>query len=207
MADPKIAVVYYSSTGTIHALACAVAEGAEKAGAEARLRKVAELAGDDVVRSVPAWHEHLQATADVPEVTHDDLEWADGYVFGTPTRFGNVAAQMRQFIDTTSAIWQKGVLANKPAGGFTSAVSRHGGHESTLLSLYQTFMHWGAVIVPTGFIDEAASEHVGNPYGISVVADGKGLSDEVLEAARFQGRRIADMARALASTRNGAVAA
>ncbi|AYY15668.1 NAD(P)H:quinone oxidoreductase [Actinobacteria bacterium YIM 96077] len=198
MSAPRIAVVYYSSTGHIHALAHAAAEGAEKAGGEVRLRKVAELAPDDVVRSVPAWKEHLESTADVPEATLDDLEWADGYLFGTPTRFGNIAAQLRQFLDTTSPLWEKGALANKPASGFTSAETPHGGQEATLLSLYQTFMHWGSVVVPMGYIDPGASEHVGNPYGVSHLADGSRLDEKVLDAARYQGQRVTDMARALA---------
>ncbi|NED99506.1 NAD(P)H:quinone oxidoreductase [Phytoactinopolyspora halotolerans] len=207
MSDPRVTVVYYSSTGTIHALARAITEGAEKAGAETRLRRVAELAPDDVVRSVPAWHQHLEATRDIPVVTHDDLRWADGFIFGTPTRFGNVAAQVRQFIDTTSSIWQEGALADKAASGFTSAETPHGGHESTLISLYQVFMHWGAVIVPPGYVDDGASEHVGNPYGISVVAAENRPTQGELEAARFQGGRVTDAARALRAMRQQQAAA
>ncbi|WP_129668386.1 NAD(P)H:quinone oxidoreductase [Phytoactinopolyspora endophytica] len=206
MSDPRITIVYYSSTGTIHALAAAVAEGAEKAGAETRLRRVPELAPDEVVQSVSAWHEHLESTRDVPVATHDDLEWADGFLFGTPTRFGNVSAQLRQFIDTLSPAWQAGDLTDKAASGFTAAISPHGGHESTLISLYQTFMHWGAIIVSPGYIDDGASTHVGNPYGTSVVAGENSPSEGELEAARFQGRRVAEVARALSALRQPAAA-
>lgn len=196
-----IVVVYYSSTGTIHAMAQAVVEGAEKAGATVRLRKVAELAPDDVVRGVPGWHEHAEATADVPVVTPDDLRWADGFVFGTPTRFGNVAAQLRQFLDTLSPLWQEGALADKAASGFTAAATLHGGHESTLLSLYQTFMHWGAVVVPPGYTDDTVYAAGGNPYGVSAVAAASGPSDDSLAAASYQGSRVATMARALRTVR------
>lgn len=196
-----IVVVYYSSTGTVHALAEAVAEGATQAGATVRLRKVAELAPDEVIRGVPDWHAHATATADVPTVTHDDLRWADGYVVGTPTRFGNIAAQLRQFLDTLSPVWQEGALANKPASGFTAAASEHGGHESTLLSLYQTFMHWGAVVVPQGYTDDTVYAAGGNPYGVSAVQGPNGPSEGALAAARYQGRRVATMADALRALR------
>ncbi|PSL04644.1 NAD(P)H dehydrogenase (quinone) [Haloactinopolyspora alba] len=202
MSDPKIAVVYYSSTGTVHALANAVVEGAEKAGAQVRLRRVPELASDDVVRSVPEWAEHLEATKDVPFATHDDLEWADGFLFGTPTRFGNVAAQLRQFLDTLSPLWQEGTLADKPASGFTAAHNTHGGQETTLVSLYQTFMHWGSFIVPPGYTDESVFGAGGNPYGVSASVEDGALGDAVLDAARHQGRRVAETAQTLLAGRS-----
>lgn len=100
----NIAVIYYSATGNVHTLAQAVAEGAEKAGAEVRLRRAAELAPQSAIDGNPAWRDHADATADVPVASHDDLRWADAYAFGTPTRFGNVAAQLKQFIDTTGPL-------------------------------------------------------------------------------------------------------
>ncbi len=205
MSDPKITVAYYSSTGTIHAMASAVVEGAEKAGAEVRLRKAAESVSEDIIRGVPGWHEHAEATSDVPELAHADLEWADGYLFGTPTRYGNVAAQMRQFLDTLNPLFMEGKLANKPASGFTAASSVHGGQETTLISLYQTFMHWGAFIVPPGYTDEAVFAAGGNPYGASSTAEGGVPSETVLAASRHQGKRVAETARTLALGRAHAV--
>lgn len=163
----NIAVIYYSATGNVHHLAEAVAQGASVAGAEVRLRTVAELAPDTAVAGNPRWAAHAEATRDVGKASLEDLTWADGLVFGTPTRFGNVAAQLRQFLDTTGGLWAQGKLANKAVSGFTSAGSLHGGQESTLLSMYQVFMHWGAIIVPTGYTDASIDAAGGNPYGVS----------------------------------------
>ena len=139
----NIAVVYYSSTGNVHALAEGVATGAEETGAEVRLRRVGELAPADAIDSRPDWRAHLEATAQVPLASLEDLRWADGFAFGTPTRFGNVSAQLKQFLDTAGPLWAEGVLADKPATAFTSAITLHGGNESTLLALYNTMHHWG----------------------------------------------------------------
>ncbi|MFI6640287.1 NAD(P)H:quinone oxidoreductase [Streptomyces sp. NPDC050504] len=187
----KIAVVYYSSTGTVHQLAQAIAEGAEKAGAEVRLRRVPELAPDAAIDANPAWREHVDATQDVETATLDDLTWADAYALGSPTRFGNISSQLKQFIDTTGGLWQQGVMIDKPATAFTSAHNAHGGNESTLLALYNTFHHWGSVIVSPGFTDPVVYGAGGNPYGTSHAA-GSGAPDEnVLAAARYQGERLA----------------
>ena len=200
----RVAVVYYSSTGHVHQLAQAVAEGAESTGAEVRLRRVPELAPEEVIRSQDAWHEHYVATKEsVEEVTLDDLAWADGYAFGTPTRYGTPAAQLKQFIDTTGPLWAKGELANKPATAFTSAMNQHGGQESTILSLNNVFYHWGALIVAPGYTDPLLYASGGNPYGTSYVS-GQSVGDvdaAVLEGARYQGRRLAEFAEVLASTK------
>ena len=199
----RVAVVYYSSTGHVHQLAQAVAEGAESTGAEVRLRRVPELAPEEVIRSQDSWNEHHTATKDVvEEATLEDLAWADGYAFGTPTRFGTPAAQLKQFIDTTGPLWAKGELANKPATAFTSAMNQHGGQESTILSLNNVFYHWGALIVSPGYTDPLLYASGGNPYGTSYVA-GQDVGDvdaAVLEAARYQGRRVAEFAAVLAPT-------
>jgi NAD(P)H dehydrogenase (quinone) len=166
----KIAVIYYSATGTVRALAQAVAEGAAEAGAEVRLRPVAEP--------------DQQGEA----ATVDDLAWADAFAFGTPTRFGTPAAQLKQFIDQTVTLWRAGGLADKPVTAFTSAYNRHGGSEATILSLSNVFYHWGALIVPPGYTDPAVYAAGGNPYGTSAVS---GPTDEALDAARYQGRRLA----------------
>jgi NAD(P)H dehydrogenase (quinone) len=202
--QPKIAVIYYSSTGNVHALAEAIAEGAEEGGAEVRLRRVGELAPDAAIDSNPAWRAHADATAHIPVATHEDLLWADAYAFGTPARYGNVSSQLKQFIDTTAALWAAGELSDKPATAFTSAINRHGGNESTLLALYNTMHHWGAVIVPPGYTDQAVGAAGGNPYG-TAHASGSGLpAVEALDAARHQGLRLARFAVALAAARGDA---
>ncbi len=199
----KVAVIYYSATGNVYGLARAVEEGARKAGAETRLRKVRELAPEEAIKSNQGWYDHALMTEDVPEASMDDLEWADAYIFGTPTRFGNVSAQLKQFIDTTGGLWSQGKLADKVVGGFTSAQNAHGGQESTLLSMYNVFMHWGSIIVPPGYTDPVLFEAGGNPYGTSSTdpQDGSGPSEQALAAARYQGKRIAEKAAILAAAR------
>lgn len=190
----NIAVIYYSSTGNVFQLARAVEQGATEAGGTVRLRKVPELAPLTVVNNAPSWRAHLEQTADVGEASLGDLVWADGYAFGTPTRFGNVAAQLRQFLDTTSRPWSAGQLADKPVSGFTCSGSPHGGQETTLLSMYQTFMHWGAFIIPMGYTDPVVDAAGGNPYGVSSLDDGTGPTPEALAAARYQGQRLTKVA-------------
>lgn len=192
----KVAVIYYSATGTVHALAQAVAEGAAAAGAEVRLRRVAELAPDSAIDRNPRWRQHADATAAIAEASVEDLEWADAFAFGTPTRFGTPAAQLKQLIDQTSRLWQEGKLADKPVTAFTSTFSQHAGSEATILSLANVFYHWGALIVPPGFTDEAVYAAGGNPYGTSFAistANGDGPDAAALEAARHQGRRLAQI--------------
>jgi NAD(P)H dehydrogenase (quinone) len=201
---PNLAVIYYSSTGHVHKLAQAVVAGAEETGAQVRLRRVPELAPEEVVRSQDAWHEHAMATRDtVPEASMDDLQWADGYAFGTPTRFGLPAAQLKQFIDTTGPLWVKGELANKAVTAFTSSMNRHGGQESTILALNNVFYHWGCVIVAPGYTDPLLYASGGNPYGTSLVTGqdiATELPAEIETAARYQGRRWAQIAAKLASS-------
>lgn len=191
----KVAVIYYSSTGTVHELAEAVREGAEKAGAEVRLRKVRESAPQEAIASNPDWATHAAATADVPEATADDLRWADAVVLGTPTRFGLPAAQLKSFIDTTGPLWAQGELANKVYAAFTATATQHGGQESTILALANTFYHWGGFIVPPGFTDPVQFAS-GNPYGASHVTDnGSTPVDETSRASAFYtGKRVAEVA-------------
>jgi NAD(P)H dehydrogenase (quinone) len=194
----KVAVVYYSATGNVYGLARAVEEGAKEAGAEVRFKKVRELAPEEAIRSNRGWSDHALMTEDVPEASMDDLEWADAYVFGTPTRFGNVSAQLKQFIDQTGGLWFEGKLADKVVSGFTSASNAHGGQESTLLSLYNVFAHWGAILVTPGYTDPVLFEAGGNPYGASSTEE---PTEQELAAARYLGRRVAEKAALLTGSR------
>jgi NAD(P)H dehydrogenase (quinone) len=200
MEPVKAAIIYYSSTGNVHALARAAAEGAEKAGAYVRLRKVAELAPRAVIDLHPAWGRHLQDSAEVTEASLDDLDWADAVLFGTPTRFGTPASQLKTFIDNTGPLWQQGRLADKVYSAFTASGTAHGGQESTLLVLGNVFYHWGGIIVPPGYTDPVQFK-TGNPYGTSHVAANGPPAEVTLEGARYQARRVVDTAAALKAGR------
>lgn len=192
----KVAVIHYSATGNVYRLARAVEEGAREAGAEVRFRKVHELAPEEAIKSNRGWYDALM-TEDVPEASLEDLDWADAYVFGTPTRFGNVSAQLKQFLDQTGGLWFQGKLADKVVGVFTSASTAHGGQETTIASLFNVFVHWGAIVVPLGYTDEAIFS-TGNPYGASSTGE---PTEKELAVARYQGRRVAEKAEALARSR------
>lgn len=193
MAKVKIAVVYYSTYGTNHRMAEVAAEAARAAGAEVRLLKVQETAPEEVVKAQEAWAAQVQKTADIPEATPDDLVWADGYIFSAPTRYGGAASQMRAFIDTLGPIWQEGKLANKTFTAMSSAQNPHGGQETTIQTLYITAMHWGAIVVAPGYTDPVVFGAGGNPYGTSVTADNKPLSEENQAAIRHQAERLVEI--------------
>lgn len=201
--DPRVAIIYYSSTGGTHAVATAVAEGAEKAGAEVRVRRVPELAPDDAIRSNEDWAAHLRATADVQLASHEDLLWADAVILGSPTRFGLPSSQLKQFIDTTGPLWQEGLLANKVYASFTSTATAHGGVEATILALNNTFYHWGGYIVPPGYTADVQFAH-GNPYGASHMAGGGSPSETTLASAAHLGSRVATVAAATRALRDAA---
>lgn len=167
----KLSVIYYSSTGTIHAMAKRIVAAAEGAGAEVRLRQVPELAPAEVIATNAAWSQHFDNTKDEPKATAEDILWADAVLFGTPTRFGNVSSQLKQFLDTLGPQWAQGQLADKVYAGFTSTQTAHGGQESTLLALYNTIYHFGGIIVPPGYTDPLKFAD-GNPYGVSHVTGG-----------------------------------
>ncbi len=170
----KTAVIYYSSTGTNYQLAQWAAESAENEGSEVRIRKAPELAPESEIAKNPAWKKNVEATRSIQEVKLEDLEWADVYVFSIPTRYGNVPAQIKQFLDTTGPLWQKGLLANKIVTAMTSAINPHGGQEATLLALYTTMYHWGSIVVAPGYTDASLFAAGGNPYGTSVSVDMQG---------------------------------
>ncbi|MEV5765306.1 NAD(P)H:quinone oxidoreductase [Micromonospora sp. NPDC052213] len=197
-AQTKVAVIYYSATGITYQMAQAACEAAGEAGAEVRLRKVRELAPDEAIRSNSGWHAHRMETQEVPEAQLDDLSWADVVIFGTPTRYGVMAAQLKQFIDTTGPLWSQGALANKVYSAFCTTATSHGGQEATLLSLFTVFYHWGGVVVTPGYTDP--SQFVaGNPYGASHTSNnGETAPDDIaLGATALTTKRAVQIGAAL----------
>lgn len=194
----KLAIVYYSTYGTNHRMAEIAAEAGKAAGAEVRLRRVAETAPAEVVAGQDAWAAAAARQADIPVAKPDDLDWANAYLFVTPTRFGGAASQMRAFIDTLGALWFQGRLAGKPVSAMSSAQNPHGGQEATLLGLYTTFMHWGSVIVAPGFTDQSVFATGGNPYGYTHT-QGKDFGEAEVNAIGHQTRRLVAMAAKLAA--------
>lgn len=191
----KLAVIYYSTTGINTQLARWAKEAGEEAGAEVRLLQVAELAPKEAIENNPAWMANIKDTKDIPIATSDDLVWADAIIFSTPTRFGNVSSQIKHFLDLQGRIWSEGKLTNKVVSAMTSAKNPHGGQEATIHSLYTTFMHWGAIIVPPGYTDVSIYKAGGNPYGTSVTQgqDGKMIED-VEDAVKHQAKRTVQIA-------------
>jgi NAD(P)H dehydrogenase (quinone) len=195
MSNVNLAIIYYSSTGTNYKLAKWAEEAAREAGAEVKVLKVPELAPQEAIESNPAWKAHVEATKDVPTVTLNDLEWADAIIFSVPTRFGNVPSQLKQFLDTTGGLWFQGKLANKVVSAMASASNAHGGQEQTILQLYTTMYHWGAIVVAPGYTDPSIFAGGGNPYGTSVTVDQNGNIVENAEAAvKHQARRTVQVA-------------
>jgi NAD(P)H dehydrogenase (quinone) len=201
--SPRVAVVYYSATGNVHRLAHALAQGAEGEGAEVRLRHVDELASELIISQNQYWGRHRSEVEDEPVASVDDLDWADGVALGTPTRFGNVAAQLKQFMDQAGRLWQEGRLADKVGTAFTSSMTTHGGQESTILALNNTLYHWGMLILPLGYTVREVFAAGGNPYGTSYTS-GKsvlGPDENALAVARYQGQRLARYAAVVAAAR------
>lgn len=161
----KLAVIYYSATGHGTAMAQRVAQAGEAAGAEVRVRHIAETRDPATFAHNPAWSANYAATRDLPAATGDDIIWADAVIFGSPTRFGSPSAQFRNFLDGLGGLWAKGELADKVYAGFTSSQTAHGGQEATLLNLYVSLMHFGGILVPPGYTDPIKFAD-GNPYGV-----------------------------------------
>jgi NAD(P)H dehydrogenase (quinone) len=201
MAETRLSIIYYSSTGTIHKMAERLAEAGAKAGAEVRLRQVPELAPAEAIASNAAWSQHFDRTKDEPKATADDVVWADAVLFGSPTRYGNVASQLKQFLDTLGPQWSQGLLANKAYAGFTASMTAHGGQESTLLALYNTIYHFGGIVVAPGYTDPLKFVD-GNPYGVSHVTGGNNdvpLGEPELVALDHLAQRIVSVAGKLKS--------
>ncbi|GGK76221.1 NAD(P)H:quinone oxidoreductase [Streptomyces flaveus] len=197
-ATVNVSVVYYSATGTVAEIAREVAEAAEKTGAEVRLRKVSELAQPSAIASNPAWSAHASATADVHCATVEDLLWADAVIMGSPTRFGNVSAQLKSFLDSLGDAWREGLLADKVYSAFTATSSLHGGQESTLLALTTSFHHFGGIVVAPGYTRPEKFAD-GNPYGTAHHTRGgtQPVDDTTRNAARVQAERVVRFARAI----------
>ena len=202
MAAPKanILVAFYSRDGAVEALAKAVGEGARQAGAEVRLRRVHDIVPSAVMAKVPGWEERSKKMlAEYGAPTLDDVEWADGIVFGTPTRFGNTSAELKAFIDSLGGLWFQGKLNGKAASAFTSTAGPHGGNETTVVTLFIPMAHLGFIIVPTGYTHQKVVQGHGTPYGASSVSgqtSAPPTADE-LEVAKHQGTRVAEVAAAL----------
>ena len=200
----KLLVLFYSTYGHIHRLAEAIAEGArEVPGADVVIKRVPETLPPHVLESLGATAAQ-KAFALVHIAQVEDLADADAVIFGTPTRFGNMAGQMRQFLDATGGLWAQGKLIGKVGSVFTSSATQHGGQESTILSFHTTLLHHGMVIVglPYSFQGQTRIDEItgGSPYGASTITGGKGErlpSENELAAARFQGRHVAQIAKKL----------
>jgi len=200
----KVLIPFYSLYGHIYRLAQAVAEGvAEVDGAEAVLRRVPETLPLEVLEKMGAV-EAQKAMSHVKECTVDELAEADAIIFGTPTRFGNMCGQMRQFLDGTGKLWMAGALVGKPGSVFVSSNTQHGGQETTVTSFHLTLFHHGMIVVglPYAFQGQMRMDEItgGSPYGASTIAGAKGErqpSDNELEAGRYQGRLVAAIAKKL----------
>lgn len=201
----KVLIAYYSMYGHIHRMAEAVAEGArEVAGAEVLIRRVPETLPADVLEKMGAV-EAQKKMAQIPVCTIEELADADAIIFGTPTRFGNMCGQMRQFLDATGGLWMKGSLVGKLGSVFTSSATQHGGQESTILSFHITLLHQGMVVVglPYAFQGQMRNDEItgGSPYGASTIAGTQGErspSENDLAAARYQGKHVTSIAARLA---------
>jgi NAD(P)H dehydrogenase (quinone) len=199
----KVSVVYHSVTGHVAEIARELATAAEKAGAEVRLRKVAEPVPADSAagRRSAAARAPSRRFPDVPDATADDILWADAVIMGSPTRFGNISYQLKYFIDGLGDAWYQGQLADKVYSAFTSSGTIHGGNEATLLALLTSFHHFGGIVVAPGYTQPGKFRD-GNPYGTSH-CDGRGKSpvdETALQAARIQAQRVVRFAGAVTFT-------
>ena len=195
MSNVKLAVIFYSMGGVNYEMAKWAKEAGEAAGAEVKLLKVEELAPQSTIDANEAWKATQEATDDIPVANSDDIVWADAIIFSTPTRFGTMASQMKQFLDTQGGIWAEGKTINKVVSAMSSAQNPHGGQEATILSLYTSMMHWGAIIASPGYTDPVLFGAGGNPYGTSVTVDQDGkMVEDVEDAVKHQATRTVNVA-------------
>jgi len=202
----KLLVVFYSMYGHVAELARNIAKGAEEGGAEVRIRRVTETLPEEVLKKMGAWDIQQQWHPEFPVVSHDDINWANAYAFGSPTRFGNVTAQMKTFMDTWGGVWFNGSSVGKVGSAFTSSATQHGGQETTIVcGFVPFFLHLGLTIVglPYSFQGQSGVNEIkgGSPYGATTIAGGDGsrMPTEVEKnGAHFQGKHIAGIAGKLA---------
>lgn len=195
MSNVKLAVIFYSMSGTNYQLAQWTEEAAKQAGTEVKVLKVEELAPQAVIEGNEAWKATVEATKEVPVATSEDIEWADAIIFSIPTRFGVMPSQMKQFLDIQGGIWGSGKTVNKVVSAMSSAQNPHGGQEATILSLYTSMMHWGAIIAAPGYSDPVLYGAGGNPYGTSVTVDQDGqMVEDVKGAVQHQAKRTIQVA-------------
>jgi NAD(P)H dehydrogenase (quinone) len=203
MPNANILIPFYSRNGTTEKLALAVAEGARAAGAEVRLRRVADIVSEEIMLKAPGWRENSERMTKEHGIPNEaDAEWADGIIFGTPTRFGNSSAELKAFIDSLGGLWFQGKLNGKVGSAFCSTSTTHGGNESTVISLYNPMCHLGLILVPLGYADPVMFQ-AGTPYGASSVSGQTSTppTDLDLTVARYQGRRVTEVAAALRNAR------
>jgi len=194
-----VLIAFYSREGSTELLANAIADGVRDAGGDARLRRAREFAAPEIMRAVPGWAERAARMNEIyPAPTEEDAEWADAIVLGTPTRFGSISSELKAYIDSLGGLWFRGRLNGKAGSVFTSTSTAHGGNESTLTSMYHPLAHLGLIIVPLGYADPVMFK-AGTPYGASSVSGQGGYppTADDLEVARFQGRRVVNVASAL----------
>lgn len=204
----KVSVIFHSIYGHVYRMAEAVAEGAKEVkGADVSIRRVKETLPAEIIAMMGAT-ETLKTFAHIPEATLDDLSGSDAVIFGTPTRYGNMSAQMKAFIDSTGQLWMKDALVGKVASVFTSTATQHGGQESTILSFHVPLYHLGYIVVGLPYSEKrlmgVQTVTGGTPYGASTIAapdGGRQPSDDELAMARFQGRHVADIARRLSASK------
>jgi NAD(P)H dehydrogenase (quinone) len=199
MSDVNVLIAFYSRSGVTEALAKAIADGATATGAEVRLRRARELVSKEIMAQAPGWAESaaaMNARYEAPTAT--DAEWADAIILGTPTRFGAMSSELKAYIDGLGGLWVQGKLNGKAGGVFCSTSTTHGGNESTLLSMYNPLAHLGLIIVPIGYADPHLYK-AGTPYGASSVSSNQASppTEDDLAVARFQGKRVASVAKAL----------
>jgi len=194
----NLSIIYYSTYGSNYQLALWAQEAAQKLGANVRLRQVQELASQSVVDSQPGWKAQQDRSKEVPLAKSEDIEWADALLFSVPSRFGNVPAQFKQFIDTQGGLWAQGKTVNKAVSAMASAQNPHGGQEATILNLYTSMHHWGAIVVSPGYTSASVGKAGGNPYGTSVSIDASGnMVEDVRDAVEHQVTRLLNIAEKL----------
>ncbi|BFL72262.1 MULTISPECIES: NAD(P)H:quinone oxidoreductase [Anaerococcus] len=196
MRKVRLSIVFYSQTGVNYKMASYAKKEAEKNGAEVKLLKVSELRDTSNVIKGSAWDKTIKATEGIKIASPEDLVWADAIIISSPTRFGNISSQMKDFIDSLGGVWAEGKLVNKFVTAFSSSKNLNGGQEQTIRSIYTSAMHWGSIIVPTGYTDQSIYAQGGNPYGVSATQadEDDEIKNDVKEAIEHQTQRLLEIA-------------